>query len=367
MRLKRINRDIIKFLVFALFAYLITAGSFSLFSAVYPITALVLTIHMWTSDHSAGNKLFMFVLYLLIMIVQLSVNTLVVFSGEPAGIIFHLKKLIAVFMIFVPFFALYLNCLYSAHKRLFPAVQDAAAVSFHMLKEARLKTDTLRSAVVNSRNALNRSNLAEIAKDLPRHSYTKYLNRDSLSAEFFRECEDSLKDEHLYIVLSSTGTSSSEVISVFTRKEYNHASLSFDRDLKTILSYNKGGSVTQPGLNRERLESFHQKEDASILVYSLDAPRAKKQMVLEKIREINNTGSAYNLIGLVTKVSVRPNIMFCSQFVYSILRFAGLVYFTEKAGLVKPSDLIERDYYRKLKFCYEIRFGRPAVKSNKSI
>lgn len=341
MRLKRINRDIIKILVLVLFAYLITAGSFSLFSAVYPIIALVLTIHMWTSDHSAGNKLFMFVLYLLIMIVQLSVNTLVIFSGEPAGIIFYLKKLIAVFMIFVPFFALYLN--------------------------ARLKTDALRSAVVNNRNALNRSNLAEIAKDLPRHSYTKYLNRDSLSTEFFRECEDSLEDEHLYIVLSSTGTSSSEVISVFTRKEYNHASLSFDRDLKTILSYNKGGSVTQPGLNRERLESFHQKEDASILVYSLDAPREKKQMVLEKIKEINKTGSAYNLIGLVTKVSVRPNIMFCSQFVYSILRFAGLVYFTEKAGLVKPSDLIERDYYRKLNFCYEIRFERPAFKSNKSI
>ncbi len=83
-------------------------------------------------------------------------------------------------------------------------------------------------------------------------------------------------------MISSTGTSSSELISVFTRKDYNHASLSFDRELKTILSYNGGGNVYPPGLNREQLEYFHRKEDASMLVYSLEATREKKSIVLDR-------------------------------------------------------------------------------------
>ena len=226
-----------------------------------------------------------------------------------------------------------------------------------MVRIACSRADSFKNTVVKSKDSLNPDKLAEIAKDIPRHSYTKYLNRNTLSEAFFQECEESLKDEHLYVVISSTGSSASELISVFTRKEYNHVSLSFDRELKTVLSYNGGGSLYPPGLNREQLEYFRKKDDASILVYRLDAPIEKKRLVLEKIREINQNGSAYNLVGLVTKVSVRPNIMFCSQFVYSILRCAGLVYFTERDGLVKPSDLIERDYYRKLEFCYEIKFN----------
>lgn len=356
MKLKRVNIYIMKFLIFALFLYLVTAGSLSLFAVIYPITALILTIHMCTSNNSPGHKMFMLVLYILVMILQLIVNAAVVFSGIQVGILFELKKLIAVFMILVPFFILYINYLYASQKRFFPTVQDASAVSFQILKEVYSQAGALRKATIKSGASLNRSNLTEIARDIPRHSYTRYLNRDSLDDDFFQECEASLEDEHLYIVISCTGTSASELISVFTRKEYNHASLSFDRDLKTILSYNGGGSVYPPGLNREMLEYFHQKKDASIMVYSLDAPREKKRIVLDKIKEINRNGSAYNLVGLVTKVSVRPNIMFCSQFVYSILRYAGLIYFTQKSGLVKPSDFIEKDYYRKLKFCYEIRF-----------
>ena len=135
---------------------------------------------------------------------------------------------------------------------------------------------------MKSKDSLNPDKLAEIAKDIPRHSYTKYLNRNTLSEAFFQECEESLKDEHLYVVISSTGSSASELISVFTRKEYNHVSLSFDRELKTVLSYNGGGSLYPPGLNREQLEYFRKKDDASILVYRLDAPIEKKRLVLEK-------------------------------------------------------------------------------------
>lgn len=356
MRMKRINIEIMKFLVIALLAFLVAAGSQGLFATIYPLAALVLTIHMWTSNNGWRTKFFMTLIYVSVMVVQLTFIALVVFSDVQAGFLFELKRIVAVCLILVPFFALYMNYLYAVQNRFFPAVQDASAVSFQMMKEAYFKVGSLRNTIAKSRKTLNPDSLTEIVRDIPRHSYTKYLNKNTLTEDFFRECESSLDDEHIYVVLSCTGSSSSELISLFTRKEYNHASLSFDRELKTILSYNGGENVYPPGLNREYLDYFHRKEDASMLVYSLDAPKETKRMMLEKIKEINRNGSAYNLVGLVTKVSVRPNIMFCSQFVYSILRYAGLVYFTEKAASVKPSDLIERDYYRKLKFCYEIKF-----------
>lgn len=356
MRMKRINIEIMKFLVIALLIYLVAAGPLGVFAAIYPLSALILTIHMWTSNNSWRIKAVMTMIYLSVMIIQLTFCALVVFSGIQSGLLFELERIVAVCMIILTFFALYMNYLYAVQKRFFPAVQDASAVSFQMMKEAYFRAGSIKNTMVKSKSTLNRNSLAEIARDIPRHSYTKYLNKGSLTEDFFRECESSLEDEHIYVVISCTGSSSSELISLFTRKEYNHVSLSFDRDLRTILSYNGGENVYPPGLNREHLDYFHRKKDASMLVYSLDAPREKKRMILDKIKEINQNGSAYNLVGLVTKVSVRPNIMFCSQFVYSILRYADLVYFTEKAACVKPSDLIERDYYRKLKFCYEIKF-----------
>lgn len=96
-------------------------------------------------------------------------------------------------------------------------------------------------------------------EDIPRHSYTKYLNKNTLTDAFFAECQRSLADEHLYIVISSTGSPASELISVFTQKVYNHVSLSFDRDLKTIVSYNGGEKVSPPGLEPRTVSTISQK------------------------------------------------------------------------------------------------------------
>jgi hypothetical protein len=82
-------------------------------------------------------------------------------------------------------------------------------------------------------------------------------------------------------------------------------------------------------------------------------------MIIESIRKINAEGNAYNLFGLVLKFSFKPNILFCSQFVYKMLKDAGLNYFEKKEGQIKPSDFVELDYDRKLKYEYKIRFNEP--------
>jgi len=43
--------------------------------------------------------------------------------------------------------------------------------------------------------------------------------------------------------------------------------------------------------------------------------------------------------------------MFCSQFVYTMLKVAGLEYFDKQPEKVKPTDFVELDYERKLEFC----------------
>ena len=94
------------------------------------------------------------------------------------------------------------------------------------------------------------------------------------------------------------------------------------------------------------------------MVYRLNAPKQQKQIMIEKIQQINREGSAYNLLGLVFKYSFKPNIMFCSQFVYKMLQHAGLAYFKKRSTDVKPTDLVELDYYRKLEFSFEIRLNQ---------
>jgi hypothetical protein len=180
--------------------------------------------------------------------------------------------------------------------------------------------------------------VGELARELPRHSSTRYITRQSLPAGWFDRADP--EDPHIYIVLSDTGSPASKLIGLFTTAVYNHVSLSFDRALETLVSYNGGNGVSSPGLNAERLEFLNRKAGASLAVYSLRLEREQKAALIERVKAIDREGSSYNLMGLVTKKSKLPNIMFCSQFVYSILDEAGAAYFEKERGKVKPEDFI---------------------------
>ncbi|MFC6171291.1 hypothetical protein [Loigolactobacillus jiayinensis] len=237
-----------------------------------------------------------------------------------------------------------------------PSVRAMATISFEQLQANKQLISRSLQGVGKIKQTLSTDNLKETFEDLHRHSSVKYINDGSLTDDYFELVAQSLADPYIYLVISNTGSSASEIISLFTQKQYNHASLSFDADLKTIISYNGGEKVYPPGLNAEMVEAFHKKDDASVLVYRLPTTRAQKKLISDQVRAINTTGSAYNLLGLVTKHSYRPNIMFCSQFVYRMLKVAKLDYFDKPAGDVRPTDFIELDYYKKLDFCYEIKF-----------
>jgi hypothetical protein len=104
------------------------------------------------------------------------------------------------------------------------------------------------------------------------------------------------------------------------------------------------------------LEFFNQKEDANIIIYKIKATKKQKLQALEEVKKINSFGSSYNLLGLIIPYSHRENIMFCSQFVYTILRTVGLHYFDKKPEDVKPTDFVELDYKRNLEYHSQIFF-----------
>jgi hypothetical protein len=181
-----------------------------------------------------------------------------------------------------------------------------------------------------------------ILEDLPRHNSSQYITRRSLPADYFDRAYATLDDPHVYIVLSDTGSPASRFISLFTVSVYNHTSLAFDPALDTLVSYNGGNGVSSPGLNAEPLEFLNQKANASLVLYRLRLEPEQKRALIERVRAIDEEGSSYNIMGLLTKKSKLPNIMFCSQFVYTILDEQGLAYFKKKPGEVRPGDFIRR-------------------------
>lgn len=144
-----------------------------------------------------------------------------------------------------------------------------------------------------------------------------------------------------------------QVISLFTEQPYNHVSLSFDRDLTTLVSYNGGGPGEAPGLNPETVAELVHRRGSSVRLYRLPATRDQKRIILRRLGKIDQEGSAYNLLGLVLPCTGQPNTMFCSQFVYGILKLAGLAYFQKDPLQVRPTDLLEWDLQGRLEFLRE--------------
>jgi hypothetical protein len=202
--------------------------------------------------------------------------------------------------------------------------------------------------------SLTREDIGELARDFPKHDSFRYVAHDTIPESWFEAAENTLDDPSLYIVLSDTGSPASRIIGSFTRAAYNHVSLAFDRNLETLVSYNGGGGVYNPGLNREDIAELYRRPGSSLAVFTLQASAAQKASIIQRIGEINRQGSSYNLLGLVLKRSFRENIMFCSQFVYTMLEHGELQYFDKKNEKVKPMDFIELDECRSLGFLYAL-------------
>jgi len=331
----------------------VSFGTAGIFFLAYLAISMILILKTATSGQYASRKFALVGIYFALLILQLMFCQIVIFGGPLHGPMFTFKKILGLILIYTPFIV---NTYANYRRSVFPSVEDIYTVSFHSLTSGLDRIVRAKNGLVKTKQSLSITNIAVFLTDLPRHSATSYINRNGLTDKYFEDCDESLADNHIYLIMSDTGSPGSELLSVFTQKMYNHISISFDYDLKTVVSYNGGEKLYPPGMNKEQISFFQKKQGASIIVYTLNCTRDKKQAMIDKVREINRIGSAYNMMGLVTRATFKPNIMFCSQFIYSLLAEVDLNYFESRAIDVKPTDFVEKDYYRHLDYCYQIKF-----------
>jgi hypothetical protein len=301
------------------------------------------------------KKTSLVITYIIIMILQLTYNTLIINGDDIDNNTKYLAKIFGTVSFIIPYFIEnrfeYKNMIHIY----LPSIQNIEIFSFIEIRENK---DRIIQLINKINKKLSKDNILEIINDLPRHSAFRYINNGSLTPEYFEKAKSTFDDPHLYIVISNSGSPANEIISIFTKKQYNHAAISFDKNLETIVSYNGGEKIYPPGMNQEMIEYYNKKEDASIIIYSLNITKDQKMKLLGRIEQINEEGNAYNLLGLIFKHRFRSNIMYCSQFVYVMLKDVGVQFITKSNDNVSPMELIELDYHRKLRYEYEIKFNK---------
>ncbi|WP_319477071.1 hypothetical protein [Marispirochaeta aestuarii] len=331
-------------------------GNMPIYAVVYACTGAFLLLRLFISSVKLPTKIYLAFTYSMIIAVQQLYNSWILFQFDFERQPTLPEKGIGIFLLLFPFVIEKFLLNFKSAGNFFPSVQDLSTVTFDELRRNKAEIFEAVNTLKHIGKAVSVENVREIFNDLPRHSSTRYINKESLSEEYFNTAYSTLEDQHIYIVISSTGSHASEFIGIFTNRAYNHASLSFDRDLKTVVSYNGGEKIYPPGLNYEDLKFFNKKKDASIIVYRLSCTKGQKKKIIDTVKEINTQGSAYNILGLILKFSFSPNIMYCSQFVYKMLKIVDLAYFTKNEGDIQPMDLVELDYERKLEYVYTLTF-----------
>ena len=154
----------------------------------------------------------------------------------------------------------------------------------------------------------------------------------------------------LYILLTDTGTVLPKLIKWYTKKRYNHVSISFDESLREVYSFGRkhmknpfsGGFVrenTREGLFKE----------ASCAVYSITITEKQLDKIQNyiKMMEENKDCYRYNFLGLFGFMFQRPikrdNALFCSQFVATALQLGGVLEKDKEPALTTPSDIQEHE------------------------
>lgn len=345
----------ILFMVF-LGIYLFLFGDYNLYAlagiTVY-IFAIVRALNIYSKKRLKSGLI---ITYTFLLIFEFASFELVLFANDFSLIKEIFARCASIVLVLSPFIIERITTAHAHTVFAVPSLAETGTLSYARFNQTRDSAKRVKASLEKIKGTVTSENMKELAVDLPRNNSFDYINNGSLTEEYFIKAEESLADPHIYIVVSNTGSAASEVIGIFTRKQFNHVSISFDEDLETIVSYNGGEKMYPPGLNAEMIEFFNKKEDASIGVYRLKVTTEQKQAMLDIVRSINSEGSAYNLIGLVFKYSHRPNIMFCSQFVYSLLKKVGVAYFEKRPERVQPTDLVELDYFRKLEFVRLLTF-----------
>ncbi|MFB5761375.1 hypothetical protein [Paenibacillus medicaginis] len=167
-------------------------------------------------------------------------------------------------------------------------------------------------------------------------------------------------ERSVFILLTNTGTLFTRVIQTYTKAPYNHASISFDRELSELYSFGRKhpGNPLNGGFVKEDIKTgtFSKYPNTTCVIYEL---RVSEREV-EKMRRVlhffirSRQKYMYNLLGVIGVALKEPvefsNSYFCSQFVAEILQRSGINIWNKLPALVTPDDFRQSE---RLQLIYE--------------
>ena len=145
----------------------------------------------------------------------------------------------------------------------------------------------------------------------------------------------------MFILLSNTGTLLNKGIKIYTKAPYNHASISFNRELTELYSFGRIyprnpliGGVVKEDIHGGTFDLF---PNTTCMVYEFPLDRTQKQKMRDIVQyfEENKTELKFNITGLLGIVLQRPvyrrqDSYFCSQFVSELFIQTGLLLLHQK-------------------------------------
>ncbi|MFD1850787.1 hypothetical protein [Oceanobacillus bengalensis] len=177
-----------------------------------------------------------------------------------------------------------------------------------------------------------------------------------------------MAEKKVYILLTDTGSLLTKLIKLYTKKAYNHASISFDSELSEVYSFGRkkinnpfnGGFVKEDVTN-----GLFKQADCAIYSFTVTAEEMGRMRRYVMGMEENKESYRYNFLGLfgflLNKPIKRKNAFFCSEFVASVLKESNRIHFEKSTALIAPNDFEDITNFQ---FVYE---GKVKAYHNKDV
>ncbi|MBC1475921.1 hypothetical protein HB852_14995 [Listeria grandensis] len=162
----------------------------------------------------------------------------------------------------------------------------------------------------------------------------------------------------VYVILTKTTTVPGRIIQKYTRKPFNHVSISLTEDLTRVYSFGRLGkrNPLNGGFVEEDMRGGVLQEAATaVLSYDITPvqhARIQKELDWFSLTSENYRYNFWGILGLVLRLDLSgKNEFFCSQFVGHILELGGIsVVGDRKQHFLQPCDFLYEGKMR-IEFC----------------
>ena len=144
----------------------------------------------------------------------------------------------------------------------------------------------------------------------------------------------------IYLLATNTKKPISSIIRMYTREQFNHASITFDKSLIESYSY----SMRAKGFVREDLKEWPMWSEFEL--YELEVTQASYKAIRRFVEHESKAKRSFSYSGIAGIMINRPiqseEAMFCSEFVENACLAGGLPPSASSPALTTPSQVVKR-------------------------